>query len=153
VLTALFDARTVREVTASNDESQLLEVQERYAATYDGKRPEDFASVFTEDGRLVLPDGQVVKGRDQLAAFAAAAAARRFRTHHLMADQVIRVSGDAATGAALVTAVSRLGDDVRLLVIGRYDDRMVRSGDGWQLSERVISRLTVGGTDRHLSSE
>jgi uncharacterized protein (TIGR02246 family) len=127
---------------SSIDESQLLELQRRYAATYDHKQPEAFALVFTEGGRLVLPDGEVVSGREQLAAFAAAAAARRFRTHHFMTNQEVWVHGETASGAAHVTAVSRFEDDVRLLVIGRYHDTMVRSGAGWLLAERVISRLT-----------
>jgi uncharacterized protein (TIGR02246 family) len=133
----------VRGVTPSTDERHLLELQARYASTYDEGRPEDFALVFTEDGRLQLPDGEIVSGRHELAAFAAAAAARRFRTQHFMTEQRVRVSGDAASGAALVTAVSVLDDDVRLLVIGRYDDTMVRSGAGWLLAERVITRLTL----------
>ena len=126
----------------ATDEQELLDVQRRYAAAYDNRRPADFAAAFTHDGRLVLPDAQVIAGTEALTAFAAAAAARPFRTHHFMSNQAVWVDGDRATGAAHVAAVSQLADDVRLLLIGRYDDRMQRTTDGWRLLERVISALS-----------
>lgn len=136
-------------VSTSTDEAQLLELQARYASTYDDRLPEQFAEVFTEDGRLVLPDGQVLAGRRALADFAAAAASRPFRTYHFMTNQVIETRGDTASGAAHVTAVSRKDDDVRLLIIGRYDDTMVRTQNGWQLAERVISALPASDLATH----
>jgi uncharacterized protein (TIGR02246 family) len=128
-------------VTTTPDEEQLLGLQQDYARHYDEGRPTEFAEAFTEDGRLVLPDGQTLAGRHALAGFAAAAAARPFRTHHFMTNQRVVAYDDRATGAAHVTAVSQRGDDVRLLVIGRYDDTMVRTEAGWRISERVISAL------------
>lgn len=130
-------------VTASleEDEAQLRALQQHYAEAFDGGRPDDFAALFTADGTLVRPDGTAVNGQEALTAFAAAAAARPARTHHFMRNHVFRVEGDLAHGAAHVCAVSRDGDSLRLLIIGRSEDTMTRTPMGWRIAVRRIHEL------------
>jgi len=128
--------------STDQDTDDLLALQARYAETYDGCEPEGFAAAFAADGTLVLPDGVSHTGHDALCDFAAAAAARSARTHHFMQNQRVHVTGNTATGTAHVTAVSRLGDSVRLLIIGRYQDAMIRTAEGWRFQERRIIALT-----------
>jgi uncharacterized protein (TIGR02246 family) len=125
------------------DLEQITDLQASYAAAYDGREPERFARLFSSDGELVLPDGHTVVGTEALRTFAENAAAKKARTHHFMQNQRVSITGDHATGAAHVTAVSSLGDSVRLLIMGRYHDEMVRTPDGWRFQRRRIIALTA----------
>jgi ketosteroid isomerase-like protein len=130
--------------TGGGDGPEVTEigaVLDRYAIAYDGRRPTEFAQAFTTDGVLTLPDGVAIRGRTELAAFAAAAAGRRPSTHHFTTNRIVNVQGDRATSTSHVAAVSRVGDDVRLLLIGRYADELVRTGEGWRIAWREIADL------------
>jgi uncharacterized protein (TIGR02246 family) len=124
------------------DQAAIGALLARYAEAYDQRRPADFAAVFTADGTLELPDGRTITGRADLTAFAAAAAARRPHTHHFVGVPRTEVDGDRARSGTHVVAVSRLGDSVRLLVLGRYEDRLVRLPEGWRIARRRIVALT-----------
>ena len=118
-------------------------VLDEYAACYDGRRPEGFANAFVPDGVLELPDHTVIAGHEALAAFASDAARRRPNIHHFSANLRVRITGDVARSTAHVTAVSNVGDDVRLLLIGRYDDTLAHTPDGWRITRRRIIALTA----------
>lgn len=120
----------------------IADVQDRYAALYDGRRPREFAQMFTAAGVLEFPDGQRVIGHDALARFAERAARSRASTHHFIAARRITVDdADHAHGHAYMTAVSTLGASVRLLVMGRYEDDFRRETGGWLIAFRRIVAL------------
>jgi len=71
-------------------------------------------------------------------------------TYHRLSNFVIDVEGDRATARTYVHAVLMLrpGDSQNWIeAVGHYEDVLVRTDDGWRISERTsrIGRVTAGG--------
>lgn len=104
-----------------------------YANRNDAGEWEAVAALFAEDGRLArpsAPDDWIVGRPAILAAFRARPARR---TRHLCTNIVIDViDADHARGHSAVALF--LGDSV--VKPGSFDDRFVRTPDGWRFAER-----------------
>ena len=61
-------------------------------------------------------------------------------TKHMLSNFVIDVEGDTATASTYVHAVLVVTDEPPLWYepVGRYVDRLVRTDDGWRISERTF---------------
>lgn len=114
-----------------------------YANLNDAARWEALADLYAEDGAMVrptAPDSPVV-GR---AAILAAFRARPPRTaRHVCSNVVIDVDGpDRASGHSAMLLFT--APDAPPLV-GSFDDRFVRTADGWRFAERRGSLTFAGG--------
>ena len=71
-------------------------------------------------------------------------------TQHLMSNIEVTLDGDRATARTMVVnpqgAATREGPLHFFYVGGRYDDRLVRTADGWRIAERVETTLWFEGT-------
>lgn len=67
-------------------------------------------------------------------------------TQHMLSNFVIDVDGDTATASTYVHAVLVVSDDppVWYEPVGRYEDRLVRTDDGWRIAQRTFhhARMT-----------
>ena len=117
---------------------QLLGLYERYNVAFDEGKPDEFATLFTVDGRFDAP-GLLVEGTAALRAHAQAASERPTRTRHFLKDVSLSVDHGHATGHAEVVALANNDQKVRLLAVGRSTDEFVRT-DGWRwpFSSRVF---------------
>ena len=61
-------------------------------------------------------------------------------TKHMLSNFAIEVDGDAASASTYVHAVLVVTDDPLTWFepVGRYDDRLVRTPDGWRISDRTF---------------
>lgn len=83
-------------MTAWEDVLAIRELTARYNHAIDSGRAEEWAATFTEDGVFEPSAGGRFEGREALAGFARAFAAR-FRVRHCTTDAVVEVDGNRAT--------------------------------------------------------
>jgi len=143
---------------AREDEEALRWLSTAYAGAADDRDGEGLASLFTDDGALVVPKfpsdlRPVVTRRGHDALVQVAEMLRRYdRTFHLVTNHRFRVDGDTASGEVQCVAhhVSAAGgpetlDPVHPGPAGtdtvwfiRYRDRYRRTGAGWRFERREL---------------
>jgi uncharacterized protein (TIGR02246 family) len=129
------------------DTGDLLAIEQlyaRYTHAYDGGQADRLARLFTADGTFERPGGATVRGTEELAAMATAAAARGAGTRHLVSAVLVEPGDrpDTATGSAYVQVVGIGPDAVSLVAIGRYDDEFVRQDEVWAFRARRFTAFT-----------
>lgn len=135
------------------DEASLRSLSTAYAAAADARDGEGLASLFADDGALVVPNlpsdlRPVVARRGHDALVQVAEMLRRYdRTFHLVTNHRFAVEGDRASGEVQCVAhhVSPSGDPAGLGPAGtdtvwfiRYRDRYRRSATGWRFERREL---------------
>ncbi|HEY5096532.1 MAG TPA: nuclear transport factor 2 family protein [Acidimicrobiales bacterium] len=140
------------------DEASLRSLSTAYAAAADARDGEGLASLFVDDGALVVPSlpsdlRPVVARRGHDALVQVAEMLRRFdRTFHLVTNHRFAVEGDAASGEVQCVAhhVSLTGDrpggdsasagpaGTDTVWFIRYRDRYRRSAAGWRFERREL---------------
>jgi ketosteroid isomerase-like protein len=129
------------------DERALGRLTEEYARATDRRELAAAASLFAEDGLLILfmdgaespPTGHH-QGRAAIGA-AIAAVTRFDATTHFLGQRTFEVDGDHARGETYCLAYhvrKRPGRQVNVLLAVRYLDTYVRRDDRWLFSERVM---------------
>jgi uncharacterized protein (TIGR02246 family) len=119
--------------TLTEDREAIRDLFARYALYIDSGRADEFANLFTEDGRFVTGIGDPLVGRDALRAFAGSVPAGMM--HHLFTDHVIDIDGDTAhcEMSSIVTAKGQIS-----LVAHTHDD--LRRVDGaWKIADRTYT--------------
>jgi uncharacterized protein (TIGR02246 family) len=115
------------------DERAIERLILEYAANNDAADWDAVAGSFTDDGRMsrpVAPD-EFTEGR---AAILAAFKARPPRkTRHIIANIRVDVEGDAARAESQIMLFTA-ADTAPL--VGSFQDRLVRTPDGWRFTER-----------------
>ncbi len=137
-----------------DDLNQIRELQNRYTALVDARRPRAIAEgAFTRDG---VDDhniyGSVFSGRDAIEAMFTRSNETTEASSHFVADPVIEIDGDVAYGRTYVTGWQWVWDtgsagNVRpadWVFIGIYVDRFERTDEGWLIAERLIEKLGPG---------
>ncbi|NEA66182.1 nuclear transport factor 2 family protein [Streptomyces sp. SID12488] len=143
----------------AQDRQDLRRLVDTYASALDRQNPKLFASLFDEDGELVLnfPTGTgrpplVLDGRDGWAGELSVLAPCVVTTH-FVGSHTVRLAGDSASGETDCLAHEMYADDAeaaRLRVRSmRYRDSYRRARGVWRFTRR---ELTVDWTeDRVLS--
>jgi len=128
-------------VTAARSDHELItEVLVRYATGIDTKDWTLFRTCFTDD---VQADYGVGVGSwtdvDAITEYMTVMHAEMVDTKHRLTNFVIEVDGDSATASTYVHAVLVVTNDPLTWYepVGRYEDRLVRTSDGWRISHRV----------------
>jgi hypothetical protein len=138
--------------TSPADRDAIIDVLVRYATGIDRKDWPLFRTCFTDD--VVADYGQFGQWADlsSLTDYMIGAHERMSQTVHSMSNFVVDVQGDEATAQTYVQAVLVFGDGSGRWneAVGSYDDRLVRSPDGWRIRRRsfTIARGLSGGPPR-----
>jgi hypothetical protein len=129
-------------VGSADDAVEILDLLGRYSFAADEGTPEDYADVFTDDGAFVgrvgQPDEIRVAGRDALIRFATGAAKRKASgaglgtRHHHASPTILELTDTTAhvRSYLMVTVAGANG------LTSIYDDRLVKTPDGWRIAER-----------------
>ena len=127
---------------SADDKVEILDLLGRYSFAADEGTPEDYADVFTPDGAFVgrvgQPDEVRIEGRDALIRFATGAAKRKASgvaagtRHHHASPTILELTATTAhvRSYLLVTVAGANG------LTSIYDDRLVKTADGWRIAER-----------------
>ncbi len=115
----------------------------RYATSVDQRDMDRYASCFVDDVEVSGFSGGVFTDRTVYVDWVVKALSNYSHTHHQITNQEITVDGDTAHMRSYVQATHVLVDDAETLVIlwGIYDDRLVRTDDGWKITHHTLERL------------
>lgn len=125
------------------EEHAVRQLKHEYCYAIDGGRYEEWASLFTEDGRFVRGSDDAFEGYDELYAFASEQFDPLFETvTHLVTNPVIQVGGDEATGRWYLVFVYETADGDVGWSQARYEDAYRRVDGEWRIAEsRVVPRI------------
>lgn len=128
-------------VVGGSDREQITDVLIRYATGIDTKDWPVFRSCFTDDVRADYGDIGVWNDVDGLTEFMTTSHATMPSTKHMMSNFVIDVDGDAASATSYVHVVLVLTREPQTWIdaVGHYVDKLVRTSDGWKISERTFA--------------
>jgi hypothetical protein len=138
---------------ADSIEIHQLVARSAYALDTAANRGSAYAQLFTPDGAFATKTAHPieVKGRAQLAAFAAGDLTHRGPAYvrEFMTNVIVQPSREGATGRIYVVWVE-VGENGNPGVIqsgGHYEDEYVKSRDGWRIRERTFVPSTLGTRD------
>jgi SnoaL-like domain len=124
------------------DELAIRDLANRYARMIDRRDWPELPRVFTHDcelsgqGYLMRGHAELDRGLRKIDMFSA--------TQHCVLNQVTQLDGDRATGEFYCIANhihERDGVAYKLDMGIRYDDRYVRTADGWRLAKRTLNLI------------
>lgn len=123
----------------SSDEVEITGLFARYARYVDARDVERVMACFTSDAHLSFNGGAAVAdGEEEMTAFwnkLFGGTVLGQASTHIMANLVIDLDGDRATAGS--QGVAYIYNEGTVFARGiTYDDRLVRTSDGWRLSSR-----------------
>lgn len=123
------------DVAMACDREAIRTLLARYTYAGDRGRIDDLAACFAADGVLEFPGGSGIGPDGVRAALSQGSPdpARSFVRHHVTCP-LVEVTGDLATARSYFTVFSNNGPDHA----GTYDDRLVRTAQGWCLARRRV---------------
>jgi hypothetical protein len=132
-------------------ENRIAEVEDRlaitdllyqYATALDTRDWDLLRATFTEDGIAdYLEFGGVNEGRDAIVELCGGVLSGLDASQHLIANPRVTLEGDRATASCYFQAQHFLASPAggnTYLVGGRYDDRLRRTPEGWQIEHRTL---------------
>ena len=138
------DLRELRDRLAIND---LLV---RYAWAIDTKDWDTLDIVFTPDAKIdYTRTGGIAGSLAEIKPWLAESLAAFPATQHLLSNSQVTIDGDTATARTAVYnpmgAATREGPLHFFFMGGIYADQMVRTADGWRITERVEHLVWMDG--------
>ena len=128
------------------DRRALVDLTIAYSYALDDRRFDDLDDVFLPAATAEL--GRPLEGRDAIKDRIRDALVPLDASQHLVATHQVRLDGDRATGCCYLQAQHvRAGTDggSLFMVGGRYEDRYVRTADGWRIARRALVVLWTDG--------
>lgn len=129
--------------------AEVSEVLVRYATGIDRRDWELFRTCFTEDCQVdygKMPTGEVLQWTraEDITAWMEAAHRDMGHTLHRITNQRVEPDGDGVTACSYVDVLLTTPDG-RLTMNGAgfYDDRLVRTTDGWKIAERRFTPVLM----------
>jgi ketosteroid isomerase-like protein len=129
------------------DREDIIDLAVRYAWSLDSKDVDGLRDVFTPDATAMLR-GVECRGVDQIIARIGGSILRLDCTQHLISNHQVVVDGDTATHRCQlqsqhVRAAAEGGSN--FIVGGYYEDRLVRTPDGWRITHRLMQQTWTEG--------
>jgi len=128
------------------DRQAIVDLTIAYSYALDDRRFDDLDDVFLPDATAEL--GWLLEGRDAIKDRIRDALVPLDASQHLLAAHQVQLDGDRATGRCYLQAqhVRVDADGGPLFMVGgRYEDRYVRSLDGWRIEHRSLVILWTDG--------
>ena len=133
-----------------SDHELITDVLVRYATGIDTRDWDLFRTCFTRDVHADYgPDVGVWNDADEITEYMTVMHQDMLDTKHMLSNFAIDVDGNTATASTYVHAVLVVTDDppVWYEPVGRYVDRLVRTLDGWRISERTFQPTRMLSSD------
>ena len=119
--------------------SDVIAIQQLYAAYNiaadrgDGKA---FADCFTADGVFDIVGLMRAESFDALAQFAQSIPVNAPGSRHIATNILVEGDSDLASGLAYFMLLDSRSSPVTVTMTGQYEDRLIRTEDGWRFAER-----------------
>ena len=138
---------SIREIS---DRIRINDLLIRYTVAIDTKDWELLDTVFTPDAKVDYTTSGGIKGSyPEVRAWLAEVLALFEMTQHLISNSVVRIDGD--TAAARTMVFNPMGRDdgkggLELFYVGAwYEDKLVRTPEGWRIAERFEEQAFLDG--------
>jgi hypothetical protein len=128
------------------DLQAIVDLTIAYSFALDERLFDDLDDVFVPDATADL--GWLLEGRDAIKVRIRDALVPLDASQHLVATHQVHIDGDRATGRCYLQAqhVRANADGGSLFMVGgRYEDRYVRTADGWRIDHRSLIVLWTDG--------
>lgn len=128
----------------ADDRFAIVELVSRWSHAADGRDTEGLAALLVDDAQLEV-GGEVIAGRDAVAARATAAPADHQLRRHVR-NTVLAATGDgrAVAHSYYLLTASIDGGRPSTLATGVYVDEVARGADGWRIVRRAARPDTEG---------
>ncbi|MFB6169571.1 MAG: nuclear transport factor 2 family protein [Haloarculaceae archaeon] len=127
---------------SQEDVAAIQRLKHEYCYAIDGGDYEEWASLFTEDGRFVRDNGDTFEGHDELYGFASEGFDEAFdHSAHVVTNPVIDVDGDEATGNWYLLLFYENADGGAGWTQAMYDDEYRKVDGEWKVA---ASQVTYG---------
>jgi 3-phenylpropionate/cinnamic acid dioxygenase small subunit len=126
------------------DRDEIAALVHRYAELLDGGDVEGVIGMFSRATWRSAATGTVLRTPDELRAVYSSLVPDDgpIRTRHLVHNLIVELDDGADEAAArcsyTVLEGGERGAPVRILLVGRYEDRYARGEDGWHLTDRLF---------------
>jgi hypothetical protein len=132
-------------VTDLEDRLAINQVVDTYALGIDSRDWDLVTSVFTDDAFLDYTAFGGPKGRrDDVILWLQDALTAFVMSQHLITNRLITIDGDDAVVSAELLAIMGMqkepGKMSMMQTGGQYNDRLVRTSEGWKISQRTCDR-------------
>jgi 3-phenylpropionate/cinnamic acid dioxygenase small subunit len=138
------------------DRAAIVDAAIAYATTLDARDWEALGALFTDDACWEYSgSGERIRGPVAIVARISASLERLDATHHLNGNHVAAVQGDQAEHTCYYQAQHirhGLPEGEKFVGGGRYDDRLIRTPDGWRFTYRRITNLWSEGNPAVMTS-
>ena len=131
----------------TRDEHEVAKLASQYCWALDTGEYDALRRVFTTDAYAVLGETEC-HGIDAIIERVSSALGHLDGSQHLVGSHIVAVDGDTATHRCYLQAqhILRGTEGGELwMVAGMYQDRAVRTPDGWRIDHRVLSRIWTSG--------
>jgi hypothetical protein len=130
-----------------SDRDDIIDLAVRYAWALDTKNIDDLRNVFLPDATALLRSVEC-DGVDAIISRIGGAVLRLDATQHLVGNHQVVVDGDTATHRCQLQSQhvkrgTEGGDNY--IVGGYYEDRLVRTPDGWRVAHRLMQQTWSEG--------
>ena len=121
------------------DQQAIIDVTIAYTWALDSRRFEDLREVFMPDATAALLNE--LSGIDAIIERISSALTPLDDSQHLIGNHQVRIDGDHATCRCYLQAQHirrgvQGGDNY--IIAGRYEDRLVRTPEGWRIAHRTL---------------
>jgi hypothetical protein len=130
------------------DDHEIRHLAFRYCRALDTKDWALLDDVFVPDATAELGAPTLLTGIEEIRGRIRAALGLLDDSQHLVGNHEIDVDGDTATHRCYLQAqhIRAAADGgPNYLVGGRYDDRLVRTADGWRIVHRTLTVMWTDG--------
>jgi hypothetical protein len=133
-----------------SDRLEINDLLHRYAHAVDRKDWDLYAQCFTADAHIDYSSSGGVAGPfPDVAAWIAKTMEIFSMTQHFVTNSLVTIDGDHATGRAYFYNPMILAGQDRgvqyMIVGGYYNDRYMRTADGWRIAERIEESAFMDG--------
>jgi ketosteroid isomerase-like protein len=130
------------------DRADVADVANQYALALDRRDWAAVGRLFTDDARFEIADMGIGEGPDGITELVCAVLRPLDVSQHLNGNHLVAVHGDEATHSSYTIAQHvrhGLPDGDLYLVGARYEDRLLRTPDGWRFRSRHVEILWTQG--------
>jgi anthranilate 1,2-dioxygenase small subunit len=126
-----------------SDHVDIQQLYAHYAFAYDTGATKEYAQMFTPDGSFVIVGGETYSGHQRLAELASGNGKKhRLSLNHFTTNVAVDPVPDGAVGRAYLAVIDvRSGGERWVRSTGLYEDRLVKTPEGWRFKSRVYTRL------------
>jgi 3-phenylpropionate/cinnamic acid dioxygenase small subunit len=134
-----------------SDRLEIDDLLSRYTFAIDNKDFDALDAVFTPDATIDYTTSGGIKGRyPEVKAWLAKALSMFPMTQHLLGNKRVTIDGDAATSRTHFfnpMGAPKEGGGLQLFYVGGYyQDRLLRTADGWRIADRFEETAWMDGT-------